>query len=162
MQQVINAKKGTISWDIDSATSEMIQTEYGGQLKVGFWWIDCDTFKIDSITVYTDKNPKGSVTTTAATTTTAKTTVATTTTTTPSTAKPEYDAKATLYGDVNIDGKVTIADAVLLNKYLVKSASLTDTQKANSDCKLDNIITSDDTLAILKYIVGTYDSLPAK
>ena len=164
MEQVISGKKGTISWEIDSATSEIIQTEYGGQLKVGFWWIDCDSFKIDSIVVYTDKNPKGSATTSVTTTTTTSTskTTTTTTTTTSSNTKPEYDATATKYGDVNVDGKVTIADAVLLNKYLVKSASLTDNQKANADCKFDGAITSDDTLALLKYIVGTYDTLPIK
>ena len=175
MEQVISSKKGTISWEIDSATSDIIQTEYGGQLKVGFWWIDCDTFKIDSITVYTDKNPKGSAatsvttttttskTTAKTTTTTKKTTVATTTTTkTTTSSKPDYNATATKYGDVNVDGDVTIADAVLLNKYLVNSATLTDTQKANADCQFDSKVTSTDTLAILKYIVGTVDTLPIK
>ena len=51
---------------------------------------------------------------------------------------------------------------MLLNKYLVKSASLTDTQKANADCQFDSVLTSDDTLAILKYIVGTVSTLPIK
>ncbi len=65
-----------------------------------------------------------------------------------------------IYGDINLDGKVTIADAVLINKYLVKSATLTDIQLKAADCLLDKQVNSSDTLAILKLIVGTCDSLP--
>ena len=70
-----------------------------------------------------------------------------------------------VYGDVNLDGKVTIADAVLLNKYLVKSATLNDSALYAADCNYVKAATaldvnSDDTLAILKLIVGTYESLP--
>ncbi len=107
MEQVISGKSGTITWDIDSATSEIIQTQYGGELKWGIWWIDCGTINIDSIVVYTDKNGPGPVNTTTTTklttTTTTKTTTTTgNTTTTTKTPKPdgytwqagEYWAKA--------------------------------------------------------------------
>lgn len=65
-------------------------------------------------------------------------------------------------GDVNLDNNVSIADAVLLNKYLVNSATLNDAQKAAADAYNDGKLDSTDTLAILKFIVGTYDQLPQK
>lgn len=70
-----------------------------------------------------------------------------------------------LYGDVNSDGELDVADAVYLNKYLVDAISLSDGEKYAADCSYSSeattlIINSDDTLAILKYIVGTYESLP--
>ena len=118
-------------------------------------------------------------TTTEATTTTTTTTITTIVTTIPTTTTTETVPVATtivttsnptetttvaetevMYGDVNIDGKVTIADAVLLNKYLVKSASLTDLQLKNADAHKNDVVNSSDTLAILKFIVGTYDKLP--
>ena len=72
----------------------------------------------------------------------------------------EDSSETATYGDVNVDDDVTIADAVLLNKYLVDSATLSEQGMANADAYYDGRITSDDTLAILKLIVGTYDSLP--
>ncbi len=65
-------------------------------------------------------------------------------------------------GDVNLDNNVSIADAVLLNKYLVKSATLNEAQEAAADAYNDGKLDSTDTLAILKFIVGTYDQLPQK
>ena len=78
----------------------------------------------------------------------------------PSETETSTSSENNLYGDVNVDDDITIADAVLLNKYLVNSASLSDQGKINADAFFDGKITSDDTLAILKLIVGTYDSLP--
>ena len=72
----------------------------------------------------------------------------------------EDSSETATYGDVNVGDDVTIADAVLLNKYLVDSATLSEQGMANADAYYDGRITSDDTLAILKLIVGTYDSLP--
>ena len=60
-----------------------------------------------------------------------------------------------VYGDVNIDGNIEIADAVLLNKYLVDSATLSKVGKLNADCNKDGKISPEDTLTILKYLVGT-------
>lgn len=65
-----------------------------------------------------------------------------------------------VYGDANSDGNITIADAVLLNKYLVDSAILTDVQLRSADCLFDEEVNAADTLAMLSYIVGTYTSLP--
>ena len=72
---------------------------------------------------------------------------------------PSSEDKAK-YGDVNVDDNVTIADAVLLNKYLVNSATLSAQGMKNADAYKNDKIESSDTLAILKLIVGTYDELP--
>ena len=93
MQQVIDGDSGTLVWNVDSATSDIIQTQYGGQVKVGFWWIDCNEFTIDAVRVYTDKSSTNPTTTAAVTTATTKatttaTTTVTTTTTVATTAKP--------------------------------------------------------------------------
>lgn len=65
-------------------------------------------------------------------------------------------------GDINLDNNVSIADAVLLNKYLVKNATLNEAQEAAADAYNDGKLDSTDTLTILKFIVGTYDQLPQK
>jgi hypothetical protein len=70
------------------------------------------------------------------------------------------DVDATLYGDVNCDNIVDVSDVVLLNKSLVQSATLSELGSANADCNLDKVLSSDDSLVILKYLVQTYSSLP--
>ena len=62
-------------------------------------------------------------------------------------------------GDANLDGDVTIADAVLLNKYLVGNATLSESAQKNADCDKDGNITSSDTLTILKYVIGSIDEI---
>ena len=64
------------------------------------------------------------------------------------------------YGDVNVDGEVGIADVVLLNKYLVKSATLSEQGKANADAYSDEKLDASDALSILKFLVGTLSELP--
>lgn len=54
MNQAFTTKTGKIVWKVDSATSKIIQQAYGGELKWGVWWIDCNDFTIDKIVVYTD------------------------------------------------------------------------------------------------------------
>ena len=61
-----------------------------------------------------------------------------------------------MWGDVTFDGRVSIADAVLLNKYLVNSATITKQGRLNADCWYDGTLTADDTVTIQKILVGTY------
>ncbi|MDO4156678.1 MAG: glycoside hydrolase family 9 protein, partial [Oscillospiraceae bacterium] len=98
-QTFSGTKKGTLVWEVDSATSDIIQTQYGGQVKVGFWWIDCDDFTVDAVRVYTDA--ASVVTTASTTTTTAKTTVTTLKTTTTVTTKAPVVTTTTVF---NPDG----------------------------------------------------------
>ena len=105
------------------------------------------------------------VTTTAVETTTTvtnETTAETTTkenetTTTKSTIQVD---PSLLYGDVNLDGDIDLADAVLLNKSVAGVVELNDTAKANADCQKDGIISSDDSMTLLKFLVHLVNSLP--
>ena len=168
MEQTISGKTGSIVWDVDSATSAIIQTQYGGELKFGVWWIDCNKFTIDSITVYTDAyNGSGQTTTTVSTTkaTTNKTTASTTTTTkqtTTATNGPKPSVKASLYGDVNLDGRVDITDAVLLNKKVAGVVILNDQQYANADCCTDDGVGQADSTVLLQFLVSIVKTLPAE
>ena len=168
MEQTISGKTGSIVWDVDSATSAIIQTQYGGELKFGVWWIDCNKFTIDSITVYTDAyNGSGQITTTVSTTkaTTNKTTASTTTTTkqtTTATNGPKPSVKASLHGDVNLDGRVDITDAVLLNKKVAGVVILNDQQYANADCCTDDGVGQADSTVLLQFLVSIVRTLPAE
>ncbi len=85
MQETFSGNKGTVTWEVPSDIADIIQYNYGGELKLGTWWIDCQDFNVDSIKVYTD----GSSTTPKVTTTTRQTTTSTRTTTrTATTTKP--------------------------------------------------------------------------
>ena len=170
MEQTISGKTGSIVWNVDSATSEIIQTQYGGELKFGVWWIDCNKFTIDSITVYTDAyggssttvtTSKTSATTQKTTATTSKTTAKTTSTTKSSTQKPSDLPSASMYGDVNLDGRVDITDAVILNKAVAGAISLNPQQQANADCCTDDGVVANDAIGLLKFLVSLVKSLPS-
>ncbi|MBQ8921607.1 MAG: dockerin type I repeat-containing protein [Oscillospiraceae bacterium] len=60
-----------------------------------------------------------------------------------------------LNGDCNGDGEVTIADAVLLARFVAEDTSLTDGQigrilDAEPDCDSDGLVTILDVAALLK------------
>ena len=167
MTQVINSKSGTITWDVDAATSSIIQVDYDGQLKFGIWWIDCTQFTIDSIKVYTGNSSsvttasttKATTKTTTTRRTTASTTKATTTTTKTTGTQPNWP-EATLYGDVNLDGAIDLTDAVLLNKAIAGSVSLSDQQKSNANVCTDIGLSANDSMALLKFLVRLVNNLP--
>ena len=71
----------------------------------------------------------------------------------------ETSLESLKFGDINLDGDVTIADAVILNKYLVGSSSLSEASQKNADCDKDGKLTSSDTLVILDYVVGSIDEI---
>ena len=92
-------------------------------------------------------------TTTKATTTTKPSKTTTTNATTTNTAIPSY-------GDVNLDGKVDILDAVFLNKYLATLVQFSDVQIANADCYQDGVLNAQDTTALMQFIILLIDNLP--
>ena len=59
MNEAFTTKTGSITWEVDPADSKIIQMAYGGELKWGVWWIDCNDFTIDKIAVFTDKYDGG-------------------------------------------------------------------------------------------------------
>ena len=94
-------------------------------------------------------------TTTKATTTTKPSKTTTTNVTTTHTATP-------FYGDVNLDGKVDILDAVYLNKYLATLIQFSDAQVANADCCQDGVLNAQDTTALMQFIILLIDDLPVQ
>lgn len=86
---------------------------------------------------------------------------ATTTEPTTSTTTSSGDVDGTLlYGDVNLDGAVDIADAVLLNKSIAGAVMLNEQAKRNADCHADGAIETNDSIALLQFLVHTIDKLP--
>ena len=97
--------------------------------------------------------------------TTNKTTASTTTTTkktTTATNGPKPSVKASLYGDVNLDGRVDITDAVLLNKKVAGVVILNDQQYANADCCTDDGVGQADSTVLLQFLVSIVRTLPAE
>ena len=94
-------------------------------------------------------------TTTKATTTTKPNKTTTTNATTTNTAIPSY-------GDVNLDGKVDIVDAIFLNKYLATLIQFSDAQVANADCYQDGVLNDQDTTALMQFIILLIDDLPVQ
>jgi mannan endo-1,4-beta-mannosidase len=89
--------------------------------------------------------------------TTTTTTTETTTTTTEST-----PSEATLYGDINLDGKVSIMDVIYLNKYMANAIQLNAEALGNADCASGSGINSADATALLQYIVQLVKVLPVQ
>ena len=94
-------------------------------------------------------------TTTKATTTTKPSKTTTTKVTTTNTAIPSY-------GDINLDGKVDIVDAIFLNKYLATLIQFSDAQVANADCCQDGVLNDRDTTALMQFIILLIDDLPVQ
>ncbi len=64
------------------------------------------------------------------------------------------------YGDINLDGLVTMVDIIYLNKYLSGSVVLNEQQKANADCAYDNEVLAVDATVLLKFLGEKISALP--
>lgn len=107
-------------------------------------------------------NTQPVVTGTPKVTTTVKATTTTVNATTTTTANltTESALTATLWGDVDCNGKVAIADVVLLSRYVNEDAVTTTKQGLSNAAVLGNkTLTFDDVAAILKYIARLIDDL---
>ena len=65
------------------------------------------------------------------------------------------EAAATLYGDVDCNGKVEINDVVLLSRYVAEDSTVKAPSAEgllNADCKKDGSIDADDITAIARYL----------
>ena len=72
----------------------------------------------------------------------------------------EYTFDATkdyMLGDVNGDGKISVLDATLIQKYLAGLVTFSDTQKAAADVNGDGSVSVIDATLIQKYIAGLID-----
>ena len=173
--------------------AEAAQKEKQAQFQV--WWANdaagkkADTAKAKLVAAYLkDESGETTTTETAVTTTDAGTTTTPEETTTEPTESTTASAEGTttapsettttvttaattggeseaLYGDVNMDGKVDLTDAVMLNKYQAGLVVLTDAQKVNANCDISDgteNITEDDTSALMRFVLMMegYENLP--
>lgn len=76
------------------------------------------------------------------------------------TEETEEDDFDGLYGDVNVDGTVNLADSVLLAQYLSDVADVTDQGVDNGDVDKSGTTDATDASYLLQYQVGTIDTLP--
>ena len=66
----------------------------------------------------------------------------------------------TLYGDVNLDGTINMADVILLNKYTVSVVDLVPIALANADVYYDSYVDGNDAMTLLRFQVQLIDTLP--
>ncbi|MDE6781390.1 MAG: DUF5620 domain-containing protein [Ruminococcus sp.] len=129
-------EKAEIMWIMPAAVANdrgnYVSTD--GEVYFGYYYGEADAISIDNVEVYynivttTTTTTKSTTATTTATTTTAtttskpttskSTTTATTTGTTTTTTTQPAKPSVTLWGDANVDKKVSIADAVLIMQSL--------------------------------------------
>jgi hypothetical protein len=65
-----------------------------------------------------------------------------------------------LLGDLDGDGSVSAADALLILKAVVGKTQLTETQQAAAKTSADDTIGAEDALCILQKVVGKIDRFP--
>ena len=165
-----DAKPGEYTWSLDRfhvVENGYEGVEFDAVLKPGKLVVKGDVTPEETTTTTTKPAAETTTTTAPAAETTTTTAPAAETTTTKPVAETTTTAKpgSKLYGDTNCDGKVNIADVVVLNKYLNDAASykITDQGKINADCcdaKDGAGLDENDSDAIIKSIVHLVKALP--
>ena len=120
------------------------------------------TTKATTTTAKATTTTKPNKTTTTKVTTTTKPSKTTTTKATTTTITTTTNTAIPSYGDVNLDGKVDIVDAIFLNKYLATLIQFSDAQMANADCCQDGVLNDQDTTALMQFIILLIDDLPVQ
>ena len=138
--------------------------EKNSKVLVGYvYGTDSATYEVNAEDGFVEVTSKGETTTTTTTTVTTDSEQpgTSTTTTTSTTAKPGSDTNPdVLYGDVNVDGKVSLVDAVMLNKAVADVVTLGDAARANADCNVDKEINGTDAIILLQFLSHIIDELP--
>ncbi len=137
-----------IAWIVPDGVD--INEEYG-EIKLGYWYGGMGETELASVTLesvdvyYYEEEVETTEPTTEA----------------PTETETETEAlEATLYGDVDVNGKVEIIDVITLSQCLMGAESLTPQGAKNADVDVNDVINSTDTLNIMKYLVKLIDSLP--
>ena len=123
-----------------------------GVFKFSYWWGNQQTITVDSVVCEYTGGEVPIVTTAS--------TAPIVTTTTPATG--DIDWSAVMYGDVNLDNDVSIADIAVLTKHVVSPAiyGLEDaTAVENADVNHDSSVTSADIQRLIEFILKTVSSL---
>lgn len=139
--------------------------EKNSKVLVGYvYGTDSATYEVNAEDGFVEVTSKGETTTTTTVTTDPEQPGTSTTTTTSTTAKPGSDTNLpnpdVLYGDVNVDGKVSLVDAVMLNKAVADVVTLGDAARANADCNVDKEINGTDAIILLQFLSHIIDELP--
>ncbi|WP_302191606.1 cohesin domain-containing protein [uncultured Ruminococcus sp.] len=139
--------------------------EKNSKVLVGYvYGTDSATYEVNAEDGFVEVTSKGETTTTTTVTTDSEQPGTSTTTTTSTTAKPGSDINPpdpdVLYGDVNVDGKVSLVDAVMLNKAVADVVTLGDAARANADCNVDKEINGTDAIILLQFLSHIIDELP--
>ena len=66
--------------------------------------------------------------------------------------KPIDETGATMYGDIDLDGKRTLADAVLMHRAIAEELALSAAAYANADCESDGLLTMSDVSLMLRLL----------
>ena len=66
----------------------------------------------------------------------------------------------TLFGDVNMDGRIDITDAVLLNKMAAGAVEANQSQRLNGDVNGNGEIDSADGLILFMFVIQQINTLP--
>lgn len=117
------------------------------------------------ITVNIVEDPEKQTTTTTPPVTTTKdsvtttTTTSTTKTTTSNSNVTTEDLGEPLYGDVTLDGKVNLVDAVLLNTFVANSVDLNAKARINANVYYDEEINGTDAITLLKFLTKIYSQI---
>lgn len=64
--------------------------------------------------------------------------------------KPIDETGATMFGDIDLDGKRTIADAVMMQRAMAEDLALSAAAYANADCETDGMLTMSDISLMLR------------
>lgn len=139
--------------------------EKNSKVLVGYvYGTDSATYEVNAEDGFVEVTSKGETTTTTTVTTDPEQPGTSTTSTTSTTAKPGSDTNPVdpdvLYGDVNVDGKVSLVDAVMLNKAVADVVTLGDAARANADCNVDKEINGTDAIILLQFLSHIIDELP--
>ena len=139
--------------------------EKNSKVLVGYvYGTDSATYEVNAEDGFVEVTSKGETTTTTTVTTDPEQPGTSTTSTTSTTAKPGSDTNLpnpdVLYGDVNVDGKVSLVDAVMLNKAVADVVTLGDAARANADCNVDKEINGTDAIILLQFLSHIIDELP--
>ncbi len=150
------------------------QKQTSGEVQV--WWANdgageaADVTKVALNAAYIPDNGGAETTTTTTETTTETETTTTATETTFTTTSTEETTTETTktqqvqFGDVNMDGKVDLLDAITLNKYLAKQITLSDPQMANANCNQADgtaTVNEKDGATLVDFVILLITELPS-
>ncbi|MBR1824387.1 MAG: glycoside hydrolase family 9 protein [Ruminococcus sp.] len=164
----------TIPSDVGQTVKAMVFWPHGNGVTIEKVVLHGAGSSSNTTTKATTTTTRTTTTTTKTTTTTTKATTTTTTTTkaptTPTTTTTQGTKTATLVGDANCDGKVSVADAVMIMQALANPSAyglqgsnpnhITEQGWANADCQSSPGVTNKDALAVQMYTLGLVTSLP--